>query len=211
MHVINGTWAFACKQFPNGTLKSLNPAFALMEKTGLTYAPVVQRTTICLMLILENMLPLKSKQADVIAAFLHATLVEDEKVYVEMPLGFKQHGSNGKFKVLCLKKTLYYLFHAGGVDLEEEDDAAAKFLGVHNKCNPNFGFMNMMQKGTIKQVLETLGLNIGNANGNFTPAKRKPLAKHMHGEPVSGDFNYSSLIEMHLYLAGHTYPDITYA
>ncbi len=61
------------------------------------------------MLILENLLGLKSKEPDITAAFLHATLVEDEKVYVEMPLGFKQHGSNGKFKVLCLKKTLYYL------------------------------------------------------------------------------------------------------
>ena len=74
-----------------------------------TYAPVVQWTTVCLMLILENLLGLKSKQADVTAAFLHATLGEDEKVYVEMPLGFKQRGSNGKFKVLCLKKTLYGL------------------------------------------------------------------------------------------------------
>ncbi len=59
------------------------------------------------MLILKNILGLKSKQADVTAAFLHATLEEDEKVYVEMPLGL--HGSNGKFKVLHLKKTLYGL------------------------------------------------------------------------------------------------------
>ncbi len=62
-----------------------------------TYAPVVQWTTVRLMLILENLLGLKSKQADVTATFFHATLGEDEKVYVEMPLGFKQHGSNGKF------------------------------------------------------------------------------------------------------------------
>ncbi len=74
-----------------------------------TYAPVVQWTTVRLMLILENLLCLKSKQADVTAAFLHATLEEDEKVYVEMPLGFKQRSSNRKFKVLCLKKTLYGL------------------------------------------------------------------------------------------------------
>ncbi len=58
------------------------------------------------MLILENYLDLKSKQADVNAAFLHVTLEEDEKVYVEMPLGFKQCSSNRKIKVLCLKKTL---------------------------------------------------------------------------------------------------------
>ncbi len=61
------------------------------------------------MLILENLLGLKSKQADVTSAFLCATFGEDEKVYVEMPLDFKQCSSNEKFKVLCLKKTLYGL------------------------------------------------------------------------------------------------------
>ncbi len=61
------------------------------------------------MLILENLLCLKSKQADVTVAFLHTILEEDEKVCVEVPLGFKQKGSNRKFKVLCLKKTLYGL------------------------------------------------------------------------------------------------------
>jgi hypothetical protein len=40
----------------------------------------------------------------VTAAFLHAELDEKEKVYVEMPLGFRQPG-----KVLKLKKTLYGL------------------------------------------------------------------------------------------------------
>ena len=47
---------------------------------------------------------LKSKQGDVTAAFLHAELRPEEKVYIEMPLGFRQRG-----KVLCLKKTLYSL------------------------------------------------------------------------------------------------------
>ncbi|KAL7447984.1 hypothetical protein ACHAXS_000120 [Conticribra weissflogii] len=37
------------------------------------------------------------------------------------------------------------------------------------------------------------------------------LAKHVYGEPVSGDFNYNIVFGMLLYLAGHTCPDITYA
>ncbi len=69
-----------------------------------TYALVVQWTTVRLMLILENLLGLKSKQADVTTAFLHATPGEDEKVYVKMPLGFKQCGSNGKYKSFVLRK-----------------------------------------------------------------------------------------------------------
>ena len=47
---------------------------------------------------------LKSKQCNVTAAFLYADLNEDEKVYVEMPLGFRKKG-----KCLKLKKTLYGL------------------------------------------------------------------------------------------------------
>ncbi len=158
---------------------------------------------------MKNLLGLKSKQAVITAAFLHATLGEDEKVYVEMPLGFNQLSSNGKFKILCLKKTLYGLHQSPctfwkyiteklgncglpqapfdpflfigekviaicyvadlifcarnekdivelavqlctkGVDLEQGDDSAG-FLGVHIKCDPNTGFLNMTQKGLIK-------------------------------------------------------------
>ena len=56
------------------------------------------------MLILEVLLQLHLKQGDVIAVYLHTDLEENEKVYVEMPLGFQTKG-----KVLELKKTLYGL------------------------------------------------------------------------------------------------------
>ena len=51
------------------------------------------------MLILETRLELKSKHRDVTVTFLCADLEENEKVYVEMPLGFRKKG-----KVLKLKK-----------------------------------------------------------------------------------------------------------
>ena len=60
--------------------------------------------TVRLMLILEVLLQLKSKQVDVIAAFLHTDLEENEKVYFKMPLGFWTKGN-----ILKLKKTLYGL------------------------------------------------------------------------------------------------------
>ena len=56
-----------------------------------------------MMLILEILMNLKSKQGDVTAVFLHADLAPEEKVFVEMPLGFRQKGN------LHLKKTLYGL------------------------------------------------------------------------------------------------------
>ena len=69
-----------------------------------TYDPVVQWTTVRLLLILELLLNLKSKQGDITAPFLHADLNEREKVYMRMPQGFRKEG-----KVLKLKKTLYGL------------------------------------------------------------------------------------------------------
>ncbi len=47
-----------------------------------TYALVTKWTTFLFMLILENILCLKSKQAVVTATYLHATLGEDEKVFL---------------------------------------------------------------------------------------------------------------------------------
>ena len=59
------------------------------------------------MLILECILQLNSMQADVTCAFLHAELEESEKIYCEMPLGFRRDG-----KILKLKRNLYGLRQA---------------------------------------------------------------------------------------------------
>lgn len=111
MNVIDSIWAFKLKRFPDGMVKKFKARFCARGDQQLegidffeTYAPVVQWTTIRMMLILEILLQLKSKQGDVTAAFVHAELDEKEQVYVEMPLGFRQKG-----KVLKLKKTLYGL------------------------------------------------------------------------------------------------------
>ena len=111
MNVIDSIWAFKLKQFPDGLIKKFKARFCARGDQQLegidffeTYAPVVQWTTVRMMLILEILLNLKSKQGNVTAAFLHAELGEDEKVYVEMPLGFRKQG-----KVLKLNKTLYRL------------------------------------------------------------------------------------------------------
>ena len=61
------------------------------------------------MFILEVLLGLKSKQGDVLTAFLHADLAPGKTVYVDMPLGFNVKSKNGKRQVLKLKKTLYGL------------------------------------------------------------------------------------------------------
>jgi len=109
MNVIPSTWAFKCKRFPDGLIKKFKARFCArgdMQIEGIdffeTYAPVVQWTTICLMLILEVILGIKSKQGDVTADFLRDDFEEGEELFVEMPRGFRQYG-----KVLKLCKTLY--------------------------------------------------------------------------------------------------------
>ncbi len=110
-NVIKSTWAFKLKRFPDGLPKKFKARFCArgdMQLEGIdffeTYAPVVQWTTVRLLLIREVLLGLKSKQGDITAAFLHANIPEVQNVYVEMPQGFEKKG-----KVLKLKKTLYGL------------------------------------------------------------------------------------------------------
>ena len=81
MNVISSIWAFRSKRFPDGMVKKFKARFCARGDQQLegidffeTYAPVVQWTTVQLMLILEILLNLKSKQGDVTAAFLHARL-----------------------------------------------------------------------------------------------------------------------------------------
>jgi hypothetical protein len=120
-HVIPSTWAFKCKRYPDGCIKKFKARFCargIKQLKGIdffeTYAPVVQWTTIQLMLILEILLGLKSKQGNVLCAFLHGELERGENVCVEMPLGFSQYSKDGTRKVLKLKKTRYGLQQSPG-------------------------------------------------------------------------------------------------
>ena len=74
-NVIQFTWAFKCKRFPVCLIKKFKDWFCArgnMQLEGVdlfeTYDPVVQRTTIWLMFILEVLLGLQSKQGDVTCA-----------------------------------------------------------------------------------------------------------------------------------------------
>ncbi len=96
-----------------------------------------------------------------------------------------------------------------GVDLEQEDDAAG-FLGVRIEKNKN-GLLEMTQEGLIDRIIETLGLDVGTVHGKWTPAEVAPLVRDDSGEKAHGDFSYSSVVGMLLYLSGHPRPDITYA
>ena len=116
MNVIRSTYAFKLKRYPDGLIINFKARFCAkgdMQLEGIdffeTYAPIVQWTTVQLMLILEVFLGLKYKQGNVTAAFLRADLGKYEKVFVEMPRGLKFNGNNGRRSVMGLLKTLYVL------------------------------------------------------------------------------------------------------
>ena len=109
MNVLPSTWAFKCKRFPDGRVRKLKARFCVRgdrQVEGVdffdAFAPVVNWTTVRLMLMLSAVLGLSTRQVDYTAAFVHAPMNED--VHVNMPRGFSEPG-----KVLKLKKSLYGL------------------------------------------------------------------------------------------------------
>jgi len=113
-HILGSTWAFKLKRYPDGRPKKYKARFVArgdQQIAGVefneTYAPVVQWTTVRMMLILECMLGLNSCQADVECAFLHGALEPGEEIYMQMPRGFKQEG-----KCFRLRRSLYGLRQA---------------------------------------------------------------------------------------------------
>ena len=93
----------------------------------------------------------------------------------------------------------------------EQEDGAAGFLGVTLGSDVTTGMMEMKKVGLIDRVIETLVLENGIMKGNFTPAEYTPLLKDTDGEASCGSFSYSSVVEMLIYLSGHTRTDISYA
>jgi hypothetical protein len=109
MNVVPSTWAFKCKRYLDGSVQTPKARFCVRgdkQVEGVdyfdTYAPVVTRTIVRIILILSSILGLAPTQVDYTAAFVHADVGED--VYIEMPKSFGKTGI-----VLKLRKSLYGL------------------------------------------------------------------------------------------------------
>ena len=90
MKVLPSTWAFRCKRYPDGSAHKLKARFCAQGDKQIegvdcfdTFAPVVNWTTVHLMLILTLILNLATCQVDYTAAFVHAPI--DTDVYLDMP------------------------------------------------------------------------------------------------------------------------------
>ncbi len=71
--------------------------------------------------------------------------------------------------------------------------------------------IEIKQTGLIDRVIETLGLDQKMSTSKATPAESTPLVRDEEGEPPHGNFSYSSVVGMLLYLSGNSRLDITYA
>jgi hypothetical protein len=114
-NVLKGTWAFKLKRLPDGTAYRYKARFCArgdLQKEGIdffeTYAPVVQWSTIRLLLSTVLTEKWTTRQVDYTNAFAQAEL--NEEVYVEFPRLFGP--PSGEDRVLELKKSLYGLRQA---------------------------------------------------------------------------------------------------
>jgi hypothetical protein len=96
--------------FPDGTVKKFKACFCACgdrQKEGIdffeTWAHVVQRSTIQIVMVLAAKLGLHSVQCDITAVFIHGRVPPKEEIHVHQPRGFKQ--GNGT-EVLHVRQTL---------------------------------------------------------------------------------------------------------
>jgi hypothetical protein len=113
MNVLPSTWAIKIKRYPDGRVKKFKARFCARgdrQKEGIdyfeTWDPVVQWSTVRIVMILAIKLQLISVQCDITAAFIHARVLATESIYVHQPRGV--HRGKGD-KVIFLKQTLYGL------------------------------------------------------------------------------------------------------
>ena len=120
MNVIQSTWAFKIKRFPDGLARKLKSRLCVRGDQQIegvdffdTYAPVVQWSTVRMMFILSLQLGLASTQVDYVSAFCQAPI--EEEVYVGLPRGWETLNNLNipqRFKrnhVLKLKRSMYGL------------------------------------------------------------------------------------------------------
>ena len=110
--IIASTWAFKRKRYPDGSVKKLKARLCVRGDQQIagfdyyeTFSPVVQWTTIRLMLILSILLDLKTVQVDYTLAFAQAPAPEGTFVEISKMFEKSRH-------ILELKRNLYGLCEA---------------------------------------------------------------------------------------------------
>lgn len=142
--VLRAVWSHRRKTTPDGVVyrhRSRICADGSQQTYGMdyteTYAPVVNWTTVRILLTLSIVFGFKSRQVDYVQAFPQAPLPDSERVFMEIPAGYKYEGSNSDQYVIRLKKNLYGLKQAAynwNVMLTEGLKANGFKQSKHDSC-----------------------------------------------------------------------------
>jgi hypothetical protein len=145
MKVISSTWALKVKRYPNGSVKKFKARFCThgnQQKEGIiffeTWSPVVQWSTIPIVMILAALGDWKSVQCDITEAFIHAFLKPEEVIYVHQPLRFKVKEDHA----LKLHQSLYGLRQALQYFFEYFMERLTRQGLTPSKCNPCYFLLN---------------------------------------------------------------------
>ena len=108
--VLPGTWVFKVKRAPDGSFKKFKARYCirgdLQEGDFDTFAPVVQFSSVRILLVWSLLLNWTTCSIDFSNAFIQAELKDD--VYIHLPRGFRTTTSNSR-TCLKLKKSIYGL------------------------------------------------------------------------------------------------------
>jgi hypothetical protein len=119
--------------------------------------------------------------------------------YVDDVLFFGKDGSKLDAKIKAIE--------ARGLKLTIEEDVYA-FLGVE-VVRKSDGEIELKQTGLIKKILAACGMT--ECNTKATPCNQTPLGTDPNGQEISGNFEYSSVVGMLMYLCSNSRPDIQYS
>ena len=95
-----------------------------------------------------------------------------------------------------------------GFELTKERDFSA-YLRIKLHTNLKNNTITMTQPGLIKKVVEATGMTL--CSPNKTPTSQTALGSDPEGPPIKGNWKYSSVVGMLLYLSTNTRPDIAFA
>lgn len=140
-NVLPTTWVLRVKRYPDGRFRKFKARLCVRgdrQVEGVDYfekySPVVQWSTVRMMLSLTASQDLKTRQVDFSNAFVQATLNED--VYISLPQGYEAEGADEQM-VLKLNKSLYGLVQAPlywGLHLKAALEDAGFEPSSHDPC-----------------------------------------------------------------------------
>ena len=120
VNVVSSKWVFKAKKDAAGNVvryKARLVAQGFSQVPGVdyfdTFAPVAHLASIRTVLAFAASEDYETGQIDIKGAYLNGELTDDEVIFMKQPPGYEEVGTDGRVRVLRLRKTLYGLKQAG--------------------------------------------------------------------------------------------------